>query len=216
MSKLYKVLLAALTLSVAGAQAETVSPYSVDFNTPIATSAHDFRVASNWRHIVGAYTDSYNEKYYMSYSYSSTGGVDGSGALSVPVQQAGESYYDMNPVNDYLVTPAVAGAVTLKVKKKNYQSKVDFYAVDETGTTIGDVIKNVKAADLVDGEYILVSFELDDLQRVAIRANNVYIDDFTATEANIEKEKSIQFESIEPNATTGQLKWNQLTEFDII
>lgn len=210
MSKLYKVLLAALTLSVAGAQAETVSPYSVDFNTPIATSAHDFRVASNWRHIVGAYTDSYNEKYYMSYSYSSTGGVDGSGALSVPVQQAGESYYDMNPVNDYLVTPAVAGTVTLKVKKKNYQSKVDFYAVDETGTTIGDVIKNVKAADLVDGEYVLVSFELDDLQRVAIRANNVYIDDFTATEANIEKEKSIQFESIEPNATTGQLKWNQL------
>lgn len=210
MSKLYKVLLAALTLSVAGAQAETVSPYSVDFNTPIATSAHDFRVASNWRHIVGAYTDSYNEKYYMSYSYSSTGGVDGSGALSVPVQQAGESYYDMNPVNDYLVTPAVAGTVTLKVKKKNYQSKVDFYAVDETGTTIGDVIKNVKAADLVDGEYVLVSFELDDLQRVAIRANNVYIDDFTATEANIEKEKSIKFESIEPNATTGQLKWNQL------
>lgn len=209
MSKLYTILLAALTLSFAGARAATQAPYSVDFNTPISTSSPDFRVASNWKHVVGCYTDDYGDKYYMSYSYSATGGVDGTGALNVPVQEAGENY-SKEPINDYLVTPPVAGRISLQVKKKNYKSKIDFYAIDETGSTIGDVIKSVPTSELTDNDYVTVSFEVDDVQRIAIRANNVYIDNFVADEANIEPEKSIKFESIEPSNTTGLIKWLQL------
>ena len=67
-------------LGYSGAWAETVSPYTVDFNTAITTSNHDFKVASNWKHIVHRYNDGYSD-YFMSYSYKESDGIDNSGAL---------------------------------------------------------------------------------------------------------------------------------------
>lgn len=63
-----KLLLAALGLAATAsftAQAETQTPYTLDFDTPIATVSHNFRVASNWRHLVDQY-DAYGAVYFVS------------------------------------------------------------------------------------------------------------------------------------------------------
>lgn len=91
MKRLYKFLTALVITMTGGlvSQAETVENYTVDFNSEISTSDHAFRVASNWKHIVDKYTD-YGSDYYMSYTYSATGGVDGTGALYCGEQKAGD------------------------------------------------------------------------------------------------------------------------------
>ena len=59
-----------------GAKAEVQSPYKVDFNTTISTSAHDFKVAPGWGHVVDSYFDSDEyETYYVQYDYLAEGGV---------------------------------------------------------------------------------------------------------------------------------------------
>ena len=82
-----KLLLLTL-LAVVGwntAQAETVSSYTVDFNTAI-TPEGDFAVAPNWGHVVNT---------SVSYSYVSDGGVDGTGALRTYTNQKSGSKYDL-------------------------------------------------------------------------------------------------------------------------
>ena len=46
--------LLALCLGSATAQADNVSPYAVDFNTAVSTSAHDFKAAPGWGHVVAS------------------------------------------------------------------------------------------------------------------------------------------------------------------
>lgn len=69
--------------------------YTADFNTAITTSDHAFQVASNWRHIVSTYTNYWDEESYVSYSYSATAGVDGSGALSCSTNQNSNKTYEI-------------------------------------------------------------------------------------------------------------------------
>ena len=67
--------LLAVVLAVCGmstAKAEIVQNYVMDFNKSISTSAHDFKVASGWGHLVSYYHDSdYYQDYYVEYSYES-------------------------------------------------------------------------------------------------------------------------------------------------
>ena len=70
-----------------GAKADVVTNYKVDFNTTISTSAHDFKVASGWGHLVDYYLDEYYDTYYVTYTYKSTAGVTG-GCLQVGTQTA--------------------------------------------------------------------------------------------------------------------------------
>ena len=67
-NRLLSVALGFAALAVLPMQAETKSPYTVDFGTAITTSNHSFKVASNWGHIVGSYKDSYGDEYFMNYS----------------------------------------------------------------------------------------------------------------------------------------------------
>lgn len=84
MKHLHKLmaLVAALVWWSGGVAADVVENYVCDFNTKIETSDHAFKVSSGWGHLVDSY---YNEDewetLYASYSYSSTSGVDGSGAF---------------------------------------------------------------------------------------------------------------------------------------
>ena len=186
-------------LGYSGARAE----YSVDFNTAITTSNHDFAVAQKWGHIVG--TNNYDNMgpYYMSYSYSGTDGVDGTGALVAYRQYAGDSgggavCYDL------LVTPTVSGTITLQVKAVSTASSsnnafVEFYATD--GTTRGDLLETVK--EVIPGynsgnntEWITATLEVAEAQKIGIRAQNVYIDNFTATEAVLPFEASLSVSAV--------------------
>ena len=175
------------------AQGETVYNYVVNFDTPISTSAHDFALGSNWGHIVDAYDDE-GDLRYMTYSYSTAGGVGGSGALLAYRQYAaGQSYgSDGGELYDLLVSPPVSGTVTLDAKLyQTTNSFVEFYKV--TGTpgayVYGEKI-NTEAV-LSTADYTTISFNLDEETRVGIRASYAYIDNFTASSATILPEKKL-------------------------
>ncbi|MBO4851765.1 MAG: DUF1573 domain-containing protein, partial [Prevotella sp.] len=187
------------------AQAETVSPYEVDFNSAITTGNHDFAVSSNWGHIVGVYEDSWANG-YMSYSYSSSEGIGESGTLLAYRQYAQNIYSEGAVCYDLLVTPKVTGMVTLMVKPSSLATSsnpamVEFYDVDEAGTTRGELIQKFTAddgfiADEANPGWYAVSISVDTEKRVGIRAQYVYMDNFSATSATIVPERKLTIKSV--------------------
>lgn len=189
-------LVAASTLWVAQARADIVQNYTMDFNKSISTTAHDFKVGSGWGHIVDKYTTEgwSSEDYYVSYSYSSSDGRDGSGAIKVGSQTIGDDYnYDVGPVNDLLVTPAITGKASIWVKKTSSwsSSTIKFYAVTlENGNyKKGDQIE-VDIPEL-SSDWVQINLPEQNNQYIGIRAENLYIDDFAADKADIELQKSL-------------------------
>ena len=189
-------LVAASTLWVAQARADIVQNYTMDFNKSISTTAHDFKVGSGWGHIVGKYTTEgwSSEDYYVSYTYSSTDGRNGSGAIKVGSQTIGDDYnYDVGPVNDLLVTPAITGKASIWVKKTSSwsSSTIKFYAVTlENGKyKMGDQIE-VDIPEL-SSDWVQINLPEQNNQYIGIRAENLYIDDFAADKADIELQKSL-------------------------
>ena len=183
-----------------------VTNYAVDFNTSITTSAHDFKVASNWRHIVHRYNDGYSD-YYMSYSYGAETGIEGSGALYVGQQRAGD-YSDYETTYDFLVTPVVSGDITIYAKKSTTGTPfVEFWSLNETATAKNEKLHEVKTFE--NDTWTAVTYNVATPQRIGIRAQYVYLDNFSAANAVIEKEKSIMIATAEPSATTGTIYWDQ-------
>ena len=194
-------LVAASTLWVAQARADIVPDYKMDFDKSISTSAHDFKVGSGWGHIVGKYTSPDDwEDYYVSYSYSSSDGRDGSGAIKVGSQNVG-SYYDSGTVNDLLVTPAVTGKASIWVKKtSSYSSStIKFYAVTlENGKyKMGDQIEVEIPKPSTD--WVQINLPEQNNQYIGIRAENLYIDDFVADKADIVLQKSLLVSKVSYN-----------------
>lgn len=189
-------LIAASTLWAGQARADIVQNYTMDFNKSISTTAHDFKVGSGWGHIVGKYTTEgwSSEDYYVSYTYSSTDGRNGSGAIKVGSQTIGDDYnYDVGPVNDLLVTPAITGKASIWVKKTSSwsSSTIKFYAVTlENGKyKMGDQI-TVDVPEL-STDWVQINLPEQNNQYIGIRAENLYIDDFAADNADIELQKSL-------------------------
>lgn len=189
-------LVAASTLWVAQARADIVQNYTMDFNKSISTTAHDFKVGSGCGHIVDKYTTEgwSSEDYYVSYSYSSSDGRDGSGAIKVGSQTIGDdNNYDVGPVNDLLVTPAITGKASIWVKKTSSwsSSTIKFYAVTlENGNyKKGDQIE-VDIPEL-SSDWVQINLPEQNNQYIGIRAENLYIDDFAADKADIELQKSL-------------------------
>lgn len=219
MKRLYKFLTALVITMTGGlvSQAETVENYTVDFNSAISTSNHDFRVASNWKHIVDKFEDSYGDVYYMTYTYKSSDGVEGTGALYCGEQKAGDYWSgEEQAVWDLLVTPVVNGKIYLKVKGSSYSGGyVELYKVNATGTAKdGSSLKKIaQNTDFKNSDYSEIEVDLAELgldgQRVGIRASKVYLDDFRAESAVIELEKSIKIVTAEPSATSGVIYWDQ-------
>ena len=130
----------------------------------------------------------------MSYTYSSTDGRNGSGAIKVGSQTIGDDYnYDVGPVNDLLVTPAITGKASIWVKKTSSwsSSTIKFYAVTlENGKyKMGDQIE-VEIPKL-STDWVQVNLPEQNNQYIGIRAENLYIDDFAADNADIELQKSL-------------------------
>ena len=201
------------------AAAPEPSGYIVDFNTAIATSTHDFAVASNWRHIVGSYND-YGTLYYMSYSYGANDGAngEGDGALIAYRQYAGDNW-DGTTVQDVLVTPVINGKVTLDIKASTLASSsngayVEVYAINENGT-LGNQIK--KISDDIAGANSgsnteWATFELADLteaQRIGLRCQYVYIDNFKADEATIVPEPKLTITAVTKATDASTVYFNQ-------
>lgn len=182
-----------------GAKAEVQSPYKVDFNTTISTSAHDFKVASGWGHLVDFYEPSgYGSNTYVSYSYSSTSGVDGSGALKCGSQKSvGMSYYDEEDgkdTYDLLVTPQITGTSSIRVKKSSSSGAVKFYKVTKSGTTYtkGEEITVTIDGELSTSSFVKVSIPAVEGEYIGIYGSYVYLDDFEAASAEVELVKALK------------------------
>lgn len=192
-------LMAASVLCVNEARADIVENYKMDFNKPISTTAHDFKVGSGWGHLVNKYTvysDWYGSTdYYVNYEFSSSDGRDGSGTLKVGSQYIGdEDSYDMGNVNDLIVTPAITGKSSIYVKKSfswSTSSSIKFYSVTlENGKyKKGDEIE-VEVPTISD-DWVEVKLPEQNNQYIGIRAQNLLLDDFAADKADIQKQKSL-------------------------
>lgn len=204
MKKIYLLFtLAALLLGFSTTNAETLSPYSVDFNTAINTSAHDFKVAKGWGHIVDSYIDEYYENNYLTYTYSSTGGRTG-GTLRASDQTSVGTGYETGAVCDLLVTPKITGTASIWIKKYNNSGTIKFYTVTKSGTTYtkGAEIE-VTLPGLSTSEWTEVTIPAQTDAYIGIYASNVYMDDFTAESAEVEAEYGLTIVS-NPTLVTPQ------------
>lgn len=206
MKHLNKILAtAALLLGFGWASAETVENYTVDFNTAISTTDHAFKVAPGWKHIVGGEEDWWGDITYVTYTYQSTAGVDGTGALGIG-SQSGTSVDNY----DYLVTPSITGSATLQVKLTGSSNStgIKIYLIDEAedGTlTVGDVKVNETVqyqTSLNQDAYGTVTVSGLNNQRIGIVGYNINIDDFVVNgTAEIEYEKALTITSATSSVT---------------
>ena len=170
-----------------GAKAEVQSPYKVDFNTTISTSAHDFKVAPGWGHVVDSYVDSDEyETYYVQYDYLAEGGVT-DGCLKVGTQtKLGTGWYG-GSTTDLLVTPKITGASSIYVKRVKSSGTVKFYKVTKSSGkyTRGSQI-TVTLPTLSTDEFVKVEIPEQTDTYIGIYGTDVYLDDFEAASADIQ------------------------------
>lgn len=223
-----KILLLTFLATLFSPSVANAGPYLCNFDKTIDTSDHAFRVASNWKHIVQKYIDegddygdyggwygsnnsvaAYGDVEYMEYSYLPTSGVNGTGTLYAKSQMSGYSY-NYATASDYLVTPVVSGEITMQVNSRSYNSYVSFYTLDATGKAAGELIQKFSDGNgLTRDKFVTVTINVEAPQRIGILANNVYLDDFTAADAELVPEPSIRILTAEPSETTGVLPWDQ-------
>ena len=189
--------MAASVLCVNEARADIVENYKMDFNKPISTTAHDFKVASGWGHLVEKATfyddysyDSTDE--YVKYSYTSTDGRDASGALMVGSQKL-TGYYDSKEVKDLIITPAITGKSSIYVKNTlSYMtSTIEFYAVTfkDGKYVVGNKLEVEVPKTFAD--WTKIDIPEQNNQLIGIRAHYLYLDDFAADKADIQLQKSL-------------------------
>ena len=205
-----KILLLTFLATLFSPLVSKAESYLCNFDKKIDTSNPNFKVASNWEHIVHKYVDDYGDISYMPYSYYTTAGVGSSGTLYAGRQMTGSYGYTGATPSDYLVTPVVSGKITMQVKSRSYSSYVSFYTLDETGKAAGKLIQKFSdGTGLTRDEFVTVTITVEGSQRIGILANEVYLDDFTAADAQLEKEASIRILTADPSETTGVLRWDQ-------
>lgn len=231
-----KILLLTFLATLFSPLVSKAESYLCNFDKKIDTSNPNFKVASNWEHIVHKYVDdgsgdgdwgdggwgdggwyvsqattaSAGDISYMPYSYYTTAGVGSSGTLYAGRQMTDSYGYTGATPSDYLVTPVVSGKITMQVKSSSYSSYVSFYYLDETGKAAGELIQKFSDGNgLTRDEFVTVTITVEGSQRIGILANEVYLDDFTAADAQLEKEASIRILTADPSETTGVLRWDQ-------
>ena len=198
--------LMALLWGTGVANADVVQNYTMDFNTSIDVTDHEFKAASGWGHIAESYYDNEEwETYWVTYTYSTTAGVGGTGALKVGDQTIG-SWSNSQAVNDLLVTPAVTGTSSIYVKKVYSSGSISFYKVTKDATT-GKFVQGDKMSvtipTLSTSEYVKVDIPAVEGQYIGIRASQVYLDDFAAEQVDKELARSLKITSVTKASNTG-------------
>ena len=189
--------MAASVLCVNEARADIVENYKMDFNIPISTTAHDFKVGSGWGHSVekATFYDEYSydtTDEYVNYSYTSTDGRNASGALKVGSQKL-TGGYESKEVKDLIVTPAITGKSSIYVKNTlSYMtSTIEFYAVTfkDGKYVVGNKLEVEVPKTFAD--WTKIDIPEQNNQLIGIRAHYLYLDDFAADKADIQLQKSL-------------------------
>ena len=204
-------------VSALAVNASVVSPYVADFNTIVDASNEEFRAAPGWGHLVSKGTYASQK---VTYTYLADGGVEGSGAF-----QAGNQYYqdwiwgDGEEVElyDLLVTPAVSGTVSLQVKKATTNGNIRFYKVTkQDGAYVrGDLIP-FEDPGLVSFDFTEVELTgIEEGTLIGIRAENVIIDDFTATSADVVLSKGLTIATVTPAVDALTIDCDENNQFTV-
>lgn len=202
--------LAFLAIGTSRGYSEPLEHYKMTFNTQRSaglesTSSsykHNF-VPRGWSgHVVDSYKGEYSTS-YTTYYYSTTDGVDNSGALGIESQIVENSDGDTLALQDLLVTPLVRGTVTLDVKQrsKSYSEigkpSITFYKMTKNADgsfTRGD---SIALGDLtLTRKYQTVTFSLDEDTYIGIRGSIVWMDNFTAEYADVDTAPSLFVNSV--------------------
>lgn len=198
MNKRSCILVLATLLFCLMTRADVVKPYNVDFNQRISTSDPNFKVAPGWNHISESAYLNWSTK-YVDYSYSSSSGVESSGALYIGSQTlTSGSWYssEEKEVHDYLVTPSVSGNISLQVRSSNAKGYLEVYKcthnskgdlqVGDTVLLSADTVASKHFTNLSGSKYTKIDLgSFSEATMLAIRGNNIYIDDFSASQADI-------------------------------
>lgn len=181
MKRFKHFILAATLTCTLGASAQdgvqTISPYSVDFETTVSTS-DNFAVAKGWGR-TGTSSSVF--------SYRTKQGVDGSTAFYCGYQSASSP--------NYLVTTRLTGTAT--VQEKNYTSAgyVKFYKVSKNDVgeyVVGDEITSTVSGEPSTTDYVTYSISGLNNEMVAILGHYALLDNFTATSAEVDLYKSLK------------------------
>lgn len=175
--------------------------YTCDFSG-LVTTAHDFAPAF-WSHIVDSYIDyEYGDEFYVEYTAVKTGGVNDGEYLKIGTQTLGG--WAGVTVKDMLVTPAVSGDVTLQVKKVSSGGTIKFYTCTKqtNGSFKVGAEYKVTMPELSETEWTVVSLPAVPAGTyIGICGDNVGIDEFSATFAELEVKKELTIVSV--NLTSG-------------
>ena len=179
--KLFKhfVLAAALLcglLASAQESVQTISPYSVDFETTVSTS-DNFAVAKGWGRTGTS----------SIFSYRTGQGVDGSTAFYCGYQSTSSP--------NYLVTTRLTGTASVMVKNYNDKTVVKFYKA--TKSEAGEYVIGEEITSTITGEpsttaYCTYSISGLNNEMVAIYGHYAYLDNFAATSAEVDLYKSLK------------------------
>ena len=181
---------AALLMLLFGAGNAMADSYKVDFETTVDTSDHEFRVASGWSHIVDFFQGPIwiIPDEYVSYSFETNAGVDGSTALKI-----GSQTLTGKECNDLLVSPKLSGTVSIMVKSaseaEDQTAGIKFFVVDNG--TMGAEITPAEAPALTTDGYVKYVLPEQSGANIGIRGEYVYVDDFEAASAEIEQSRSM-------------------------
>lgn len=192
-------LLAAFLLGTRGASADPVTPYTQNFDKAIETADHSFKVGTSWGHVVDSYNDdSYGSLgYYVTYTWSSKSGRNGTGGLTVGDQTQVGDGWATGTTHDLLVTPKVTGTSSIYVKKTKTSGKVSFYTVTQVGSSLkrGDLI-NVNVPTLSTDTWTKVDIPAQTDAWIGIYGSNVTFDDFEAESADINYQRGLTIKSV--------------------
>ena len=180
--KLFKHFILAATLACTlGASAQdgvqTISPYSVDFETTVSTSG-DFAVAKGWGR-TGTSSSVF--------SYRTKQGVDGSTAFYCGYQSASSP--------NYLVTTRLTGTATVQEKNNTTAGYVKFFKVSKNDAgeyVVGDEITPTVSGAPSTTAYTTYSVSGLNNEMIAILGHYALLDNFTATSAEVDLYKSLK------------------------
>lgn len=180
--------------------ATVVSPYKVDFNSPVSTAEHSFKVASNWGHVVSSFSDdSYGSiGYYVDYQWSSDIGRDNTGGLEVGDQNhVGTTLY-FGKTCDLLVTPEITGKSSIYVKQTSLDGAVKFYTVVQVGHSLKkDREITVTLPQLSCDGWTRVDIPSLSGERLGIYGSDVVFDDFEAESADLNYSRGLKIMSVQ-------------------
>lgn len=99
----------------------------------------------------------------------------------------------------------------MSVKSNQWSCKIEVYSINADGSK-GTLLKTLSKDEIGNNnewQEVTLAEGLENYQRLGLRCFYVGIDNFTATSADIEPEKSLAFVSAEPSATYGSIYWDE-------